>query len=309
MPAPFAWNDLELLLALARGGTLSAAARSLGVNHSTVYRRLGALEARSGTRLFERLPEGLVPTAAGAELVEGAGRIEEEVRALERRLTGQDLRLTGSVRVTTPDDLAEALVVPALPRVRAAYPEIALELVIDNRLFDLTRREADIALRPTDRPPESLVGRRIAGLAFAVYGARALVGEAPGDAPDDARDSSPWIGWDEEAQSGGGRIARWLAQSRPGARYALRTNSLLIQGAAARAGLGLAVLPCFLGDPVPELVRLGAPVAELEGALWLLTHKDLRRTARIRAVLDSLFESLRAARPRLEGRTRARDSG
>lgn len=280
--------DLRTLLAIAREGTLAGAARRLRVNHSTVFRRLGAIEARLGTRLFERQGGSYVTTAAGEDLLRTAERVEAEVEALERRLSGQDLRLTGSLRLTAPDDVAEVLVMPLLTQFRHAYPEITVELAVDNRMLNLTRREADIAVRPTRQPPEILAGRRIAGLASAVYRATGRGRQV------DAR----WVAWEE----GGGPplVARWLAAQVDRHAIVYRSNSMLNQASAARAGLGRAVLPCFLGDSDARLQRLGDPLPELTVELWLLTHPDLQRTARIRALLDFLYEGLRRQRPLLE---------
>jgi DNA-binding transcriptional LysR family regulator len=288
-------GDLRTLLVIAREGSLAGAARRLRVNHSTVFRRLGAIEARLGTRLFERQGGSYVTTAAGEDLLRTAERVEAEVEALERRLSGQDLRLTGSLRLTAPDDISEVLVMPLLAEFRHSYPEITVELAVDNRMLNLTRREADVALRPTRQPPETLAGRRIAGLASAVYGPAG----ADGGNTSDRR----WVAWEE----GGGPplVARWLAEHVDRHAIAYRSNSMLNQASAARAGLGLAVLPCFLADGDPRLQRISGPLPELATELWLLTHPDLQRTARIRALLDLLYDALRQKRALFEGQTTA----
>jgi len=281
--------ELRTLLAIAREGSLAGAARRLRVNHSTVFRRLGAIEARLGTRLFERQGGSYVTTAAGEDLLRTAERVEAEVEALERRLSGQDLRLTGSLRLTAPDDVAEVLVMPLLTAFRHAYPDITVELAVDNRMLNLTRREADVALRPTRQPPDTLAGRRIAGLASAVYRGAGRGAQA------DAR----WVAWEE----GGGPplVARWLTDHVDRHVIGYRSNSMLNQASAIRAGLGRGVLPCFLGDRDAGLERSAPPLPELATELWLLTHPDLQRTARIRALLDFLYESLRRQRRLLEG--------
>jgi DNA-binding transcriptional LysR family regulator len=293
------WDDLRYLLAVARGAGLAGAARSLGVNPSTVFRRLNALEAGLGVRLFERRPTGYRTTEAGGDLAAAAERVEAEILALDRRLAGQDARLSGSLRVTAPDDIAETLLMAPIARFLAAYPEIRLEVVIDNRMLSLTRREADVAVRPTLEPPETLIGRKVARLASAVYVAE---GAAPAGraARADDLDERPWIAWDEGV--GPAAVARWMARRAPRAPVVYRSNSLLNQFAACRAGLGLAVLPTFLGDPEPGLARLLPPQEDLVTDLWLLTHPDLRRTARVRVCLDFLFDALKAARPLLTGR-------
>jgi DNA-binding transcriptional LysR family regulator len=292
------WDDLRYLLAVARAGGLAGAARSLGVNHSTVFRRLNALEAGLGVRLFERRPGGYQPTQPGGDLVTAAERVEAEVQALDRRLAGQDARLAGSLRITAPDDIAQRLLMAPIAGFLAAYPEIRLEVVIDNRMLSLTRREADVAVRPTLKPPEALVGRRVGQLASAIYGA---ANTAPVMSCKTIEDlgAQPWIAWDEGV--GPAALGRWMAQRAPRAPIVYRSNSLLNQLAACRAGLGLAVLPSFLGDLEVGLARIMPPQEELVSDLWLLTHPDLRRSARVRVFLDYLFGALKAARPLLGG--------
>jgi DNA-binding transcriptional LysR family regulator len=286
-------GDLRTLLAIAREGSLAGAARRLRVNHSTVFRRLGAIEARLGTRLFERQGGSYMTTAAGEDLLRTAERVEAEVEALERRLSGQDLRLTGSVRLTAPDDIAEVLLMPLLATFHARYPDITVELVVDNRMLNLTRREADIAVRPTRQPPETLVGRRIARLVSGVYCA---AGSEPRDGEDPG---NRWIAWEE----GGGPVAftRWFAEHVDNHAVGYRSNSLLNQASAVRRGLGLALLPCFLGDSL-GLQRVLAPTPDLWTELWLLTHPDLQRTARIRVLIDLLYDALRQKQSLLAGK-------
>ena len=300
----FDWDDLRYVLAVSRGGSLSAAARRLGVNHSTVFRRLNGLEARLDVRLFDRLAEGYRLTAAGSDLAASAERVEAEMLALDHRLAGDDSGLRGSLRLTAPDDLAEAVVLPLVTRFMANYPEIALEVVIENRMLSLTRREADVALRPTLDPPETLVGRRVSGLAWAVYGA-AAINPAKVDGIVSLTDRR-WIGWDEG--TGSPLLTRLMARQLPARAIVYRSNSLLNQLAACRRGIGLALLPCFLGDPDPQLDRVVPPDPAWDGALWLLTHPDLRHTARVRALLDFLFEELRPARGLFEGEGRSRSA-
>ncbi len=296
----FNWDDLRSFLAVARHGSLSGAARALGVNHSTVFRRLNGLEERLGVRLFERLPTGYVPTAAGEEMLATAARVEEEITALDRRLSGRDVRLTGSLRVTTTDTLALGLLPPHLARFRKAYPGIELELVTGNAFFSLSKREAVVALRPSRDPDEAMVGRRLSGIAVAVYGAAAyLARHGRPEAPGDLAAGHALVAGDASLAHLG--AARWLRRHAPEAAVALRCNSWMSQLAAVRAGIGLGALPCFLADPDPELVRVLPPQEEMASELWLLTHPDLRHTARVRAFMDLLADSLRRERARLEG--------
>jgi DNA-binding transcriptional LysR family regulator len=263
------WDDYRYVLAVAEAGGLSAGARRLGVSHPTVYRRLRALEARLGVRLFDRLPGGYVPTTAGAEIVREATALAGTVAALERRLAGRDLGPVGVVRLTAPDTLATHLLPEMLEVLRRQSPAIVVELVMSNEFLPLTRREADIALRPTDNPPEHLVGQRIASIGHGAYAS--------------AADIDGWIGFDDGLAHLA--TARWMAAHVAPARITLRVNTLIAMQAAARAGLGIALLPHFMAS---GLVPMSGPTEPLLTPLWLLTHRDLRRVPRVRAVLDGL---------------------
>lgn len=293
------WDDLRYLLAVGRHGTLSAAARQLKVNHSTVFRRIGQIEERLGVRLFERHRDGYTPTLAGEEAVALAERLEGDVDHLERRLAGRDTRPTGTVRVTTTDTLLMSILPPVFAAFRSAHPEIMLEVVVDNRFLSLSKRDADVAIRPSSTPPDTLVGRRISAIGTAIYGATAYLENAP---PLDDLDTHAWVAPDDslaELPS-----ARWLRATLKQGQPAFRTNTLMGMLMAARAGLGLAALPCFLGDAAVELQRVLPPQSELATELWLLTHRDLRHVARVRAFLDCMDHELRRMRAAFEGADR-----
>ena len=286
------WDDLRFSLAVAETGSLAAAARRLGVNHTTVLRRVNGLESKLGVRLFERLATGYAPTVAGTEAMAVAQTLGATVDTLERRLAGRDLRLSGPLRVTTVDTLAYTILMPHLAAFRLEHPGIGLELVVSSAMANLTRRDADVAIRPAERVPETLVGRRVCAIACAVYGARDSAASPQ---------RGPWIGLDESLA--GTAIARWLRTAVPAdAAIACRVDSLLAAREAVRAGMGIALLPCHLGDDEPGLVRLGAAQPEVRLDLWLLTHQDLRRTARVRAFLEFMGRGLAGERDRLEGR-------
>lgn len=275
------WDDLRLVLAAQRAGSFAGAARRLGLTHSTVLRRLARLERDLGVRLFERLPEGLAPTPAGEALAIRAARVEAEALAAERELTGRDLGLAGVVRITAPDDIAMLLLPPALERLRRIAPELRLEVELSNSLADLTRREADVALRATPRPPEAMVGRRLARIPFAFYAAPDYFAARPMPKGLDQLDGHDLLA--PSRSLGGAALERWLGGRDP----ALRANSFLHLANAARRGLGLAMLPAFIGDADPALRRAFASDTAEEG-LWLLTHPDLRRNPRVRAVMEAV---------------------
>jgi DNA-binding transcriptional LysR family regulator len=298
MHRPLDWDELRLVLAIARERSLSGAARTLGVRHSTVFRRLGATEQKLGVRLFERFRDGYAPTSAGEATASVAARVAEDVLSLERRLSGQDLRPSGTVRITTTDTVG-ALLTRHLSALRAAHPEIGLEIAISNAMANLTRREADIAIRPTPEPPETLVGRRIADIAHAIYGSPDYLNRS------ENKDLSAhdWIGLDDALA--GTAIGRWLRDNVPPVRLACRVDALPALRDVALAGLGLVLLPCYVGDMASGLRRVRKTLPQPRSALWLLTHNDLRRTARIRAVMDFFANALAADRALLEGRRKA----
>lgn len=291
------WDDLRFVLALGRAGSLVGAGRLLGVNHSTVQRRLGQMEARLGVRLFERGVEGCTPTAMGEDALALAERLDGEIDGLARRLHGQDTRLTGTLRVTTTDTLLAGALDGVLAAFSRRHPGIDLDLVVDNRFLSLSKRDADVALRPSRDPPETLVGRRICTIASAVYGPAQDI-EAEGHDPDASGWS--WIVPDDS-------LAHLPAARAPYAsvahvRAGVRVNTLMGMLAATRAGMGLAALPCFLADPDPALRRVRPPDPSLSSELWLLTHRDLRKVARVRAFLDVAERELRAMQDLFEGR-------
>ncbi|MGM4990829.1 LysR family transcriptional regulator [Tardiphaga sp. 841_E9_N1_2] len=296
------WNELRLALAIQRTGSLTAAAITLGVDHSTAFRRLKALEDKVGVRLFERLPGGVYQaTEAGARMAAGAERMEDEALALDRDISGRDHRLSGRLTVTSSETLAYSRLTPLLAAFQQTHPGIVVELMIDNRVLSLSRREADIALRPI-RPKEGdLWGRRLSAIAWGLYAAPAYLEAIGGPLSNPSEiDRHSLIGW-EETTSGIG-AADWLSRAAPSKAFVYRTNSLVNQLVAAKAGIGLALMPCYLADHDAGVARaLSEPLKELEGELWIVTHADLKNTARVRAFFDLVGERLIRERPLFEG--------
>jgi DNA-binding transcriptional LysR family regulator len=291
------WDDLRFFLAVARAGSVSGAARALDVNHATVSRRIRTLERRVGVRLFERRPDGWTPTEAGVEMQEAALRVEGEIQAIARQVTGRDDSLTGPLRVAM-SDVASRTLMPTFREFAERHPEIELELVVSNGLSDLARREADVALRTSVGPPaDSLVGRRLGHVASSVYGSLDLL-----ERHDHATDlgAYPWIGF--AASMAESLQARWIADHVPGARIAMRLEALLVASNAVHAGVGLAILPCVLGDDDPGLRRVQPDLLVPGGEIWVLTHRDLRATARVRAFVEFVRDSILGRRELIEGR-------
>jgi DNA-binding transcriptional LysR family regulator len=292
----YSWDDLRFLLAVARAGTLSGAARSLGVKHTTVSRRIRGLEERVGVRLFERLSSGWATTEAGEDMLASARRVEEEMAAVDRRVLGQDARLSGTVRVAITDIMAVAFMAE-FADFSQRNPGIELELIAGYHPSNLTEREADVAVRATAAPPEHLVGRRVSGLTAAAFGSRAYLARHPLHATPLA--DHVWLGFDPSLEHL--PPARWMREQLPLARIAGRTNSGLVMQEAIRAGLGVGHLFTFMGDADPELERVTEPEGYGFG-LWVLTHPDLRRTARIRRFTEFLADACAEKRAAFEAR-------
>ncbi|WP_270934600.1 LysR family transcriptional regulator [Falsiroseomonas oryzae] len=294
------WDDLRHFLAVARAGSTLGAARSLGVNQTTCARRIAALEATTRTQLFERRRAGYRLTEAGARLLVLAARVEREVRALEGALEAERRMLSGRLRATTNESIANDVLTPFLARFREAYPRIRVEVTITDRTLELARGEADVALR-AGRQPEAVgvAVRRICHLPWTIYCARdyALRHGAPTSQAEIAGHAV--IGGEGNVADIAG--VRWLEEAAPGTEVVSRSGSLTNMTAAAVAGLGLAALPCMIGDREPALQRCFPPVPGIGGDLWLVVREEAREVPHVRAFLDSLVAHLGAVRSMLEG--------
>ena len=291
------WDDFRYVRAISEARALAGAAEALGVNHSTVFRRLAQIEGELGSRLFERSRNGYTLTPCGEEMVRLAERMGEDIVAFERQVTGHDLRPSGELRVTTNDTLLVHLMSDVFAAFRRAYPEIVLDVVVSNQPLNLSKRDADVAVRATDRPPEALIGRRVAGMGWAVFGAKKLAGNAFDPALDARRHD--WIGFGDNLASL--KPAKWLHERAGPERIVYKINTVLGLAEAAAAGIGLALLPCFIGAATPGLVRLSRPEPGLENGLWVLTHPDLKQTARVRAFMDFAAAEIARRRKDIEG--------
>lgn len=293
-----AWNDFELVLAIATSGSLSGASRALGVSHATVFRRLGDVEQRLGVTLFERSRTGYRPTLAGEELADTARVMDEAALAAERKVAGRDLEPFGEIWTTTTDSLLMGVLAPLFTQFRHKYPGIVLDVAVSNQLFNLTRREADVAIRPSNRPPETLIGRPLTTIGQAVYAHRSL-GLTPGS-PIDTLVRQPWIGAGPRLQDSA--VDQWMSSNALKEACVYRVDTLVSILSAVRSGMGLAVMPCYLADEDPDIVQLTDPIPELQYGLWFLMHPDLRGVVRIHALMDFLTEAVRAQQERLAGR-------
>ena len=294
MPTPD-WNDLRFFLAATRAGSLSGAARLLGVDQTTVGRRLAALEVALAARLFDRAPGGLSLTAAGERLVEGAQRVEEAAVDAEARVAGEDRRLTGEVRLATSETLAAGIFAELIAPLRTRQPGIVIDLVTGIGHVNLLRRDADLAVRIGRPTQPNLVARKLADLGWALYAtADYLRGRPPLWAERVA--GHAFIGYGDELANL--PVARWIVER--GGDVVLRTNSILSAASAATAGWGVAPLPCFVAQTRPSLVRaLDENIWSAE--VWLAVHPELERTARVRAVMDLVTELVEGQREMLRG--------
>ncbi len=286
------WDDIRFFLALARAGSLSAAAKSLAVDQSTVFRRLRSLETHLGAQLFDRRHHGKYElTAAGDSLFLRAGEIESTTYNIEREVQGQDLQLSGRIRVTTPEDIAVVLLPPLLAEFKRLYPSIAIELLTANRFFNLSRGEADVAIRPGDHGAEGrIVPREVCSIWFGLFATEQYLRARGKPRHEVDLDRHHLIGWSGEL---GDKAFGEIIDERKNQAEAYGSNSLMAQRAMAEQDLGIALLPEFVGDHSNQLVRVMPRLRIDSGQIWILHHDDLRRAARVRAFVDFMYEALR----------------
>lgn len=289
------WEELKSFAVVADAGSIRRAARELGVHHSTISRRIDNLEYALGVKLFLRQPEGYVLSAAGEELVVVVRDCGIRLNAAERHISGQDNDLSGVITVTMAGPVAELVFAPRLAEFADAHPGIEVRIAATTQILDISRREADVAIRVDNNPPHSLVGKRLFPYFESAYASQDYL-----DAHDfeNAPEKARWISWkdtqdkfiDRTKEAGFGKVPLWGYFPDP-----------TVQRAAARGGLGLAMLPCFIGDRDPGLVRASDRKPLRARDIWLLTHSDLRRTARIRAFMTFAEKALRDAEPMFQG--------
>lgn len=278
------WDDIRYFLAVARKGSVRGGSALLEVNHSTVSRRINAFEKKMDVRLFDRMPTGYVLTLAGEDMLTTAVRIEEEVNALDRRVLGRDAELKGQIRVTMPAPIVNVLT-PDFVAFTKRYPGIDIELLISYEEFNLNKREADVAIRITNTPAEHLVGRKVLKYAKAVYGSKEYLAEYN---KTEKLESLNWIGWDSATDD------KWMKKSEyPNLPIRHQLPDVMSQLAAVKAGLGITILPCFMGDIEPGLERVSSGEAIPAWDIWLLTHKDLRDTTRIKIFMNFMVDAIR----------------
>jgi molybdate transport repressor ModE-like protein len=285
------WDDLRIFLAVARDGSISGAAKRLGVQHSTVSRRLRTLEESLATPLLERKTSGYELTEAGEELRLSVSKIEAQILEFEGALGGQESGASGELKVTAINNMASSILMPMFTRFSAIYPDIELHVQVSNKFVRLAERDADIAIRLTNSPTDTLIGTRLATVASTVYGARDYCAEVwAGSA------RKKWLG----IECCGFHMS-WTKEACPEHDHSFFVDDTLLTVAALREGAGLAYLPCFMGDSEPSLVRFCPPDRQHDLGLWLLYHRDHRRTKRVRLFREHMLQGVAAIAALFEG--------
>lgn len=277
------WDDMRYFLALCQRGSATGAAQALGVNHTTVMRRINGLENDMGTRLFSHTRNGYEMSQAAENLYEHALKMEEISHAIDREVVGQDAELKGPLKVTIAHDVAERLLIPHLSLFRSAYPCIDLDLLTTKSLVDLAVREADIAIRLTDVPPDYLVGRKVLPLRHGVYAAPKYL---------KTKHERPQV----ILYRGNTEMPEWVQQHFPDAELAMQVDDVGVMSKAVAQGMGLARLPCYIGDSAPKNRRLDLELTPSTWGVWILSHVDLRGTARVRAAREFLVNIIERQR-------------
>jgi DNA-binding transcriptional LysR family regulator len=278
------WNDLQIALALANNGNVVRAAKQLGVAHTTVLRRIAALERTTSAVLFSRSQHQWIATQAGKALLEIAGDLDRKLSALNQRVLEDTSQLSGEVTVTTVELLA-SFFATKLSKLRKVHPALRIRLRVGIQVLDLAQQEADIAVRVSPEHHAGVRGKKVATVNFAVYGAVRITKEKQVD----------WICFDEDLAQN--LQTRWESEHVSPDRIALRTNSRVVFIEAVRAGVGVGVLPCAFGDADPGLARRSDHLPELRVPIWVLTHRTSQKVARVNAVRDFLIECLREGTP------------
>ena len=279
------WDNLRYVLMVAENGSIAAAARELRVNRTTVLRRINSFQDNLSCRIFERSESGYILTPEAEKMIDAAREVENTIFNMQRQIAGRELRLEGELRVTTTDTLIVSVIGPHLASFHRKHPHIVVNVVMTNNILDLNRRDADVAVRPTGAPDGHLVGRRLADIQFAIYASPDYLGSCNAD----RLDQHSWIGFETELQST--LPGKWLDNNIPVEKICLRGDSFIALKVASENGMGLSLLPHYLGDSSKYLQKLPIAIEELNTGLWLITHPDLNRSAKVHAFMDHFSEA------------------
>ncbi|WP_418315794.1 LysR family transcriptional regulator [Piscinibacter sakaiensis] len=298
------WQDLQFFLATARDGTLAGAAQTLETSSATVHRRLAKLERCLAATLFVRSPRGYALTAAGRQLLAHLQRVDAEIVAAQRRLSGIDNGLSGAVRIATVDDLAIDILSGLLRDFSQRHPQVTLELTVGSGRTDLARRQADVAIRPGSRPTEGdVIPRHICAVGVAMYASRSYLERHGRPQRADSWHRHRIVRADRGMAALPMEV--FIDRYTSGSHAVFRSDAMLVRQAAVRQGLGIGLLPCFSADADATLVRISDVIPEASAMLWIVVHADLRRNARVRSFVEFADAALRQLQPRFEGRVGA----
>ena len=293
-PSTLDWENLRTFLAVARAGSARAAAETLGVHYTSVTRRMAAFESSVGARLFDKSVHGYALTEHGQDILRDAEAMENAAFSVERKLTGADDQITGTLTVTMSTTIASFLLIDDLRDFRAAYPGINLSIDTGYRFADFGRREADVSVRVSNDPGDTLVGRRFGTFHQSIYARPDYIADYP---PDKEGSGCCWLDWMHRDAFEKKRAASEFPKVQ---NYTQIEDEVLLLE-AAKSGWGMASLPCFYGDKQSDLVRVSQQPPEPVLGVWLLTHPDLLQSAKVRCFMDFFGKALSAKASELTG--------
>jgi len=289
------WDDLKFFLAVCKAGSIRAAATQLGVNHTTVSRRINSFELALGQRLFERTSKGYIKTKLAEEFYNEASYLEERLSSVERKIIGKDEELCGDIRVTLPDLLGTGLLIPGFAKFCQLYPNIEIEILDSIKEFNLANREADVAFRVVKKPPEYLIGRKVAVIHRACY-----ISKIHADKLNDSTwlAQQNWIGWTDKLR----RPIGVIAKEYPRFNSKHKISNSLLQLEACKQAMGIAILPCFKGDVDPGVIRVPPYISEGKYDLWILSHPDMRKNNKVQSFVRFMTDYLASQKDLIEGK-------
>lgn len=292
------WDIFRYVIAVADCGSAVAAAKRLGVNGSTVLRRISKYENERGIRLFDRLQTGYTPTLECEAIIKTAREIGDSIAQVELGIVGQDLRLEGQLSVTTTDTFLETVVAQIINDFSREHPQIEISITVTNERLNLAQRDADVAIRASMKPPEHLLGQRVSAVSFAVYGALSTVAKLPSNPKLKTLKELAWVG--TGASNSSSPVTAWMEENIPRSSVKITADTFPAMRSCIEKG-GAGVLPCCIGDQSDGLQRLHPPLPELETSMWVLVHPDVRRSAKVAAFSKHVSKGLREKSMLLSG--------
>lgn len=284
------WDDYRIFLQVANSGSLYGASKQLSLNHSTIFRRIKVLEESLKTRLFERLPSGYVLTAAGEQLFTEIKGLNEKIDLATNQILGRDISLRGNIRLAVSDTLGFSVLPDLIQKFHQKHPEILVELIISTQMYDLSKRQADIALRVTNDPPQHLFGKKIGDIKVGILSAKKSAKIAKKKTLEELLEQEKWVlGCEELANQ---KNTSWLMKKCPSRNFVAAANHMMAIASIVKSGIGFGVIPIYLAKIFPTLV-VHHRVPELDSEMWILTHYDMRQNAKIKVLMQFLNEEIK----------------